>query len=168
MNVIKQSRKALAELDWIQVDVALDMLACAKAIFCIGNGGGYAHAMHFASDLRKIAKLQAFSMDNGAEYTARVNDLSWGQSLFSWMSSFQYPRQSCCVFVFSVGGGDRAITSTNLSGTYGGGPLTGIVWATGGALLDEGCPIVIPSTSTPVVEGCQSVIAHHIIEKLCS
>ena len=55
-----------------------------RIIFCFGNGGGYAHAMHFASDLRKIAGKQAFSFDNVAEMTARINDQGWDEAWKDW------------------------------------------------------------------------------------
>ncbi len=157
MDVIKASRNALKNLDWFQVDMTIERVRGAERIFCVGNGGGYAHAMHFASDLRKIAEKQAFSFDNVAEMTARINDDGWEIAWWGWRNSFGYLPFDV-EFIFSVGGGFDPV-SPNL------GMLVadlGIVGALGGR-ADR---IVVPSTSTPVVEGCQSVIAHHIVEQL--
>lgn len=155
MDVIRESRKALKRLDWAQVDATIAALDAAERIFCIGNGGGYAHAMHFASDLRKIAHKQAFSFDNMAEMTARVNDQGWESAWLDWMDSYG----DGLAFMFSVGGGNDKV-SANLAAQYG------IVGANGQNPHSE-TRIVIPSTSTPVIEGCQSVIAHHIVQELC-
>ncbi len=58
--------------------------------------------------------------------------------------------------MFSVGGANDGL-SANLAGAP-----WGIVGASGAGYNR----IVVPSTSTPVIEGCQSVIAHHIVEEL--
>jgi D-sedoheptulose 7-phosphate isomerase len=157
VNVIAECRDALDALDYQQVDRTVKHLRSAGRVFCYGNGGGYAHAMHFASDLRKIAKKQSFSFDNVAEMTARINDDGWSFSWDAWRQSFGTVINDT-TFLFSVGGALDGV-SRNLQPA----PAWGIVGANGGGLER----IVIPSTSTPVVEGCQSVIAHHIVEQLC-
>lgn len=157
MNVISESIVALENTDWAAVDKTIAALRRAPRVFCIGNGGGYAHAMHFASDLRKIAGLQAFSPDNFAEISARANDASWDDAIQDWRAAFGEPQTGDVAFMFSVGGGmDEASYNIHWA-------PWGIVGRRGGA---GGLRIVIPSTSTPVVEGCQSVIAHHIVEQL--
>ena len=165
IDVIKETRAALLDVDRRQVDRTLEILSDHPIIFCIGNGGGYAHATHFASDLRKIAGKRAFAFDNGAELTARVNDDGWSEAWAGWIKSHRYDRSECVVFVFTVGGGG-ALTSYNLARAYDRGTLTGICGSAGGQLAEEGEPIIIPSHSTPVVEGAQSVIAHHLVEQL--
>lgn len=158
MNVIKESRKALGRLDWSQVDVTIDVLRGSERVFCVGNGGGYAHAMHFASDLRKIAGKQAFSFDNVTEMTARINDDGWVWAWEDWRKTFGYGDHDV-TFLFSVGGAVVPGTSDNLRMLSA--PL-GIVGVSGAAYKR----IVVPSSSTPVIEGCQSVIAHHIVNEL--
>jgi D-sedoheptulose 7-phosphate isomerase len=129
----------------------------AERVLCFGNGGGYAHAMHFASDLRKIAKVQAFSFDNVAEMTARINDDGWEHAWEDWRTSLGGGLD----FLFSVGGG-RWESGATKNFPW---PAYGIVGADGAG--SDSRRIVVPSTSTPVIEGCQSVIAHHIVEQLC-
>jgi D-sedoheptulose 7-phosphate isomerase len=152
--VLGESVQALLDVDDAQIDRTVEALRHAERVFCFGNGGGYAHAMHFASDLRKIAGIQAFSFDNVAELTARVNDDGWERAWDDWRMSFGPGLD----FLFSCGGGNDGLTR-NFPWAY-----YGIVGANGGG----GERIVIPSTSTPVIEGCQSVIAHHIVEQLAS
>lgn len=155
-DILKECRKALKHVDYAQVNATVTALQQAERIFCVGNGGGYAHAMHFASDLRKIAHKQAFSFDNVAEMTARINDDGWEKAWADWAFDLGVDASHDTWFLFSVGGRTDGV-SQNL-------PMArrGIVGANGG----YHSRIVIPSTSTPVVEGCQSVIAHHLVEQL--
>jgi D-sedoheptulose 7-phosphate isomerase len=157
VNVILECQKALEDIDQAQLDATVDALRDARRVFCVGNGGGYAHAMHFVSDLRKIAHKQAFSFDNLAELTARVNDDGWERAWADWLFAYGYKGGKDVTFLFSVGGRSDAL-SANLPQSW-----LGIVGERGA----YGDRIVIPSTSTPVVEGCQSVIMHHLIEQLC-
>jgi D-sedoheptulose 7-phosphate isomerase len=160
MNVISESITALENTDWSAVDKTVEILRKAPRIFCVGNGGGAAHATHFASDLRKIAGKQAFSFDNVAEMTARINDDGWERAWWDWRQAFGYDSNDVD-FLFSVGGALDRETSANLMALD---CDLGLVGAAG----RYAHRIVIPSTSTPVIEGCQSVIAHHIVEQLCA
>ncbi len=158
MNVISESIIALENTDWDAVDKTVDHLRSVRQVFCIGNGGGAAHAMHFAADLRKIAKVRAHSFDSIPEMTARINDQGWHEAWYDWIRAYDWDIKKDILFVLSVGGGlDRL--SSNLPPAH-----WGIVGANGGWFNR----IVIPSTSTPVIEGCQAVIAHHIVEELAS
>lgn len=157
MNVVRKSRQALKRLDWRQVDATIAALSRAERIFCYGNGGGYAHAAHFAADLRKIAYKRAYSFDSMGELTARVNDDGWESAWADWRESHDY-QEGDLDFLFSVGGGIDGLSRNLPAAPYG------IVGGNGQLGMKR---IVIPSSSTPVVEGCQSVIAHHIVEQLC-
>ncbi len=156
MNVIRESRRVLHDLYWVQVDRTVEALRDADRVFCIGNGGGYAHATHFASDLRKLCHKQAFSFDNLTELTARVNDDGWTQAWYDWRAAFG--RGDDITFLFSCGGGKDGLSRNLPDADYG---IVGLKGAAGNR-------IVIPSTSTPVIEGCQAVVAHHLVEQLCA
>ncbi len=158
MDVINECRKALKRVDRAEIDTTVKALRNVDQIFCIGNGGGYAHAAHFAADLRKIVHKKAYSFDSVGELTARVNDDGWDQAWDHWMSTYWEVGKSWLSFVFSVGGGNDGLSANLPQAPFG------IVGMNGG----YHSRIVIPSTSTPVVEGCQSVIAHHIVEQLCA
>jgi len=156
-DVIRESRRALFDLDHSQIDRTVKVLRRADRVFCVGNGGGYAHAMHFASDLRKIAHKQAFSFDNLTELTARVNDDGWEQAWYDWRGAYGHGDNDV-TFLFSCGGRNDGVSRNLPDAQYG---IVGLKGASSNR-------IVIPSTSTPVIEGCQSVIAHHIVEQLCA
>lgn len=158
MNVIQESQEALRGVNRQQVESTVSMLRGVNQVFCVGNGGGYAHAAHFAADLRKIAGIRAHSFDNMGEFTARVNDDGWRDVIADWAESLGRHPVNDRWFMFSVGGGQDGL-STNLPDAF-----HGIVGEKGAKHLR----IVIPSISTPVIEGCQSVIAHHIVEQLCA
>lgn len=157
--MISESIVALENTDWDAVDKTVARLARSREldemVFCVGNGGGAAHAMHFAADLRKIAGIKAISFDSIPEMTARINDQGWEFAWQRWMQLWG----TAPVFMFSVNGALGDGISDNLPAAE-----FGIVGAKGSAAHR----IVVPSTSTPVIEGCQAVIAHHLVEQLCS
>jgi len=161
MSVIDDTRKALKKVHKGQVLWTVHGLERIRErdakVFVFGNGGGAAHAMHFAADLRKIAGIKAYSFDSIPEMTARINDQGWEEAWWEWMRSFGY-CEGDDRFIFSVGGG---LSNQEVSKNLPPSPM-GIVGANGG----YHSRIVIPSTSTPVVEGCQAVIAHDIVDRL--
>lgn len=156
MSVIKECRKALKGVHEGSILWSVERLGRARQVFVVGNGGGAAHATHFAADLRKIAGKRAHSFDSVPEMTARINDDGWVLAWQDWLRCYDYDPACDSLFMFSVGGGHGKV-STNLPRAWDG--IVGKNGAYGGR-------IVIPSTSTPVIEGCQAVIAHDIIERL--
>jgi len=156
-SVIKECRKALKGVHEGSILWTVRRIQQAERVFVVGNGGGAAHACHFAADLRKIAKIQAVSFDSVPEMTARVNDDGWEQAWQGWLRGFGASAFDM-VFTFSVGGGLDGL-SANLPKTP---------WGIVGQNGAYGSRIVIPSTSTPVIEGCQAVIAHDIVARLAS
>lgn len=178
MNTIQQTTEALLHLDEGQLEHTLEVFRRVKTdpkarVFSVGNGGGAAHASHFASDLRKIAGIPAFAFDNVAEMTARINDDGWSRAWRDWMVVHGFAHHDV-LFVFSVGGGsNRTSENLKLAIDYAVGSWTetldeaailGIVGAAGGHVSRYGRPIVVPSFSTPVIEGAQSVIAHWLVD----
>ena len=179
MNIIQQTTEALLHVNEAQLAHTLTVLnrvaSDPKArVFSIGNGGGYSHASHFAADLRKIAHISALSFDSIGEMTARINDDTWELAWSDWMESNSFGHHDV-LFVFSVGGGGEV--SKNLCGaidyamgswteTLDAAEILGIVGSKGGYLQMSGHPIIIPSTSTPVIEGAQAVIAHYLVDAL--
>lgn len=180
-SVIHETVEALRHLNWVQIVSTTRKLQLIQRdprgrVFCIGNGGGYAHASHLASDLTKIARIPSLAFDNGPELTARVNDGAWSTAWVEWLAAHRFTHHDG-LFVFSVGGSHDVHVSPNIfeaiwfargsvseAGDHS--PILGIVGSNGGALRAFGSPIIVPSSSTPVVEGCQSVIAHYLVNSL--
>lgn len=161
------------QVDIIQIDLAVQILKTVRTdrgtVFCIGNGGGAAHASHMAADLRKIGRIEAVAWgDNTADLTAWVNDDSWKNAVSRWIGAAR-PTKQDALFLFSVGGGGTT-TSANLMEACRvfPGQILGVVgYNPDGFVQKFGCPVVIlPTSDTCQVEGLQAVVAHCIVEQL--
>lgn len=156
MSVINECRKALKGVHEGSILWTVKHLGDCRQVFVVGNGGGAAHAAHFAADLRKIAGIRAHSFDSIPEMTARINDDGWVLAWQHWMRVYEFNPVCDMQFMFSVGGANDGLSSNLPDARFG-------IVGSKGAKHQR---IVIPSTSTPVVEGCQAVIAHDIVDRL--
>ena len=124
-------------------------------LFCVGSGGGAAHASHAVCDFRKLGGIEAYApTDNVAELTARVNDDGWESSYAAWLRGSRIGPDDL-LLVFSVGGGDAELgISPNLvqaidaARTFG-ARVIGIVGRDGGyaARVADAC-LVVPTLGT--------------------
>ena len=135
-------------------------------LFCIGNGGGAAHATHFASDLRKFAHIRAYAQDNMTELTASINDDGWAGHTARWLDIENYTANDG-LFVFSVGGGSDTL-SANLRWAYSHAKGTLILGITGrpGALADYATCQIVLNADTFQTESIQAVLAHLLVSEL--
>ena len=143
-------------------------------IFFLGVGGSAANAGHAVNDFRKLAGMESYApTDNVAELTARTNDEGW-PSVFSGWLKVSNLNSNDCLFIFSVGGGDKdRKVSVNLCEAidYGksvGAKITGVVGRDGGytAKMSDTClivPTVNADTITPHSESFQAVIWHLLV-----
>jgi D-sedoheptulose 7-phosphate isomerase len=143
-------------------------------IFFLGVGGSAANAGHAVNDFRKLAGIESYApTDNVAELTARTNDEGWPTVFVEWLKVSNLDS-SDCLFILSVGGGDKERgVSANLCEAidYGktvGAKITGIVGRDGGytAKMSDVClivPTVNPATVTPHSESFQTVIWHLLV-----
>jgi D-sedoheptulose 7-phosphate isomerase len=165
----------LKQLDQSQIDRVLDQLRRLRdrdgRLFIIGNGGGAGHASHAAADFRKIARIESYAWgENVSDLTAYVNDCGWEVAIRHWLQDSRCDSIDA-IFVLSVGGGGNGV-SANLSEAMSWArrqivPVLGIVGGAGGDVsrLADAC-IVIPSLSTPHVEGVQAVLWHLLVSEL--
>ena len=158
---LSEAAQVAARIDHAAVESLVDLLADTRdgggRLFVLGVGGSAGNASHAVNDFRKIAGFEAYApTDNVSELTARINDDGWEHAVLDWRYSFG-KSPTDLEFIFSVGGALDGL-SANLRGAE-----YGIVGAKGGYQRR----IVIPSESTPVIEGCQSVIAHYLVDALC-
>lgn len=134
-------------------------------LYIIGLGGSAANATHMSADLRKLCRIDAMSLDNISELTARANDEGW-ETIFDGFSF----HENDGLFILSVGGGTsvvstplvRAIDRAKESGTA----VLGIVGPHGGYTAAYGdCVIKVPCefNPTPYTEAFQAVIWHYIV-----
>lgn len=175
---LAESTKILSQLDHDSVDLIVDELVAVRErsgrLFCIGSGGGAAHASHAVCDFRKLGRIEAYSpSDNAAELTARVNDDGWSTSYAEWLRGSRIGAQDM-LLVFSVGGGDaeRGISPNLVQAMElaqsADASIAGIVGRDGGytAKVAKACvtvPTVNSHSVTPHTEGMQSVVAHLLV-----
>lgn len=161
-----------------EVEAVARLLATVKSeggrIFFAGSGGGAGHSSHAAADFRKIAEIECYSVtDNVSELTARINDEAWATSYSKWLKGSRL-RNSDCLFIFSVGGGDKEKKiSENLVDCIDyarnvGAKVSGIVGRDVGHLRKNAdasilIPNVNPKNLTTQAEGFQALIWHLLV-----
>lgn len=156
------------------VDLLLDVKTSGGRLFVLGVGGSAANASHAVNDFRKLAGIETYApTDNVAELTARTNDEGWTTVFSGWLKVSKM-NSSDCLFILSVGGGDKERNiSTNLIEAIDlakevGARVTGIVGRDGGytAKNADQC-LIIPTVNsnavTPHSESFQSVIWHLMV-----
>jgi D-sedoheptulose 7-phosphate isomerase len=156
------------------VELLLDVKEKGGRLFVLGVGGSAANAGHAVNDFRKLAGIETYApTDNVAELTARTNDEGWETVFSGWLRVSKLSAKDC-LFILSVGGGDREkkvspnlIEAIDLAKEIG-ARITGIVGRDGGytAKNADVCvvvPTVNPSTVTPHSESFQTVIWHLIV-----
>lgn len=143
-------------------------------IFFLGVGGSAANASHAVNDFRKLAGIESYApTDNVAELTARTNDEGWTTVFSGWLKVSNL-NSNDCIFVLSVGGGDKEkgvsanlCEAIDLAKTVG-AKVTGIVGRDGGYTGKNAdvciiIPTVNPETVTPHTESFQVVIWHLLV-----
>jgi D-sedoheptulose 7-phosphate isomerase len=143
-------------------------------IFFLGVGGSAANASHAVNDFRKLAGIESYApTDNVAELTARTNDEGWTTVFSAWLKISNLTSKDC-LFIFSVGGGDKERNvSVNLCEAIDYGrtvncKIIGITGRDGGytGQMADICLIVPTINSqaiTPHAESFQSIIWHLLV-----
>jgi D-sedoheptulose 7-phosphate isomerase len=156
------------------VDLLLDVKTSGGRLFVLGVGGSAANASHAVNDFRKLAGIETYApTDNVAELTARTNDEGWTTVFSGWLKVSKL-NSSDCLFILSVGGGDKERNiSTNLIEAIDlakevGARVTGIVGRDGGYTAKNATQcLIIPTVNsnavTPHSESFQSVIWHLMV-----
>lgn len=175
---LTEAKKILDQISPSQIKSLLNCLAETQKkrgrVFCLGVGGGAAHASHMVNDLRKLCAIEAYAAtDNISELTARINDDGWKTSYKNWLAGC-YLSEKDMVFVFSVGGGDeKKKVSQNLVEALRyarekKAKIGGVVSDRGGytAQVADACVLIPASFSkklTAHTEAFQSMIGHLLI-----
>ena len=143
-------------------------------IFFLGVGGSAANASHAVNDFRKLAGIESYApTDNVAELTARTNDEGWTTVFSAWLKISNLNSRDC-LFIFSVGGGDKERNvSVNLCEAIDYGrtvncKILGITGRDGGytGQMADIClivPTINSQTVTPHAESFQSIIWHLLV-----
>ncbi|MDR1875267.1 MAG: SIS domain-containing protein [Synergistaceae bacterium] len=172
---LEQVEKIAGSVDERQVEKMVAILRSVREaggrLFFLGVGGSAGSASHAVNDFRKICGFEAYApTDNVSELTARTNDDGWESVFAAWLRGSRLRREDA-VFVFSVGGGDRAknisvnIVNALVLARETGASILGVVGRDGGytAEVADAC-VLIPSLDaemvTPLVESFHGVIWH--------
>ena len=185
-NHFEEAQKVLSQIDTQQIELMVDILAQTHQqggrLFFLGVGGSAANASHAVNDFRKICGMEAYApTDNVSELTARTNDDGWESVFVEWLKGSRLSAQDC-VFVFSVGGGNReknvsanlvhALVYAKEQNTK----IVGVVGRDGGytAQVADACcviPVVNPVNTTPHTEAFHAVVWHALVShpklKIC-
>jgi D-sedoheptulose 7-phosphate isomerase len=161
-----------------KIEEMADLLLSTKKnngrVFILGVGGSAANASHAVNDFRKLSGIETYSpADNVAEITARTNDEGWHTVFSGWLKVSRLNSKDC-VFILSVGGGDKEKNiSTNLVEAVDyakkvGASITGILGRDGGYTAKHATTcIVVPTVNadsvTPHSESFQSIIWHLLV-----
>jgi len=175
---LEESIQITAAIDAATIETMVDLLKKVKEekgrVFFLGVGGSAANASHAVNDFRKLAGIESYApTDNVAELTARTNDEGWSTVFSAWLKVSNLNSKDC-LFVLSVGGGDKERgVSVNLCeaidfGISVGAKITGIVGRDGGYTAKNAnvclvVPTINPLTVTPHSESFQVVIWHLMV-----
>ena len=175
---LEETKKIIHSLDNQAIENMVIILKSIKErkgrLFILGVGGSASNASHAVNDFRKICNIEAYSpADNVSELTARTNDEGWDTVFSEWLKGSSL-KQNDCIFVLSVGGGNKEKNvSVNLIkalelATIVGCPIIGIVGRDGGftAEIADACVIIPPLDKdqiTPHTEGFQALIWHLLV-----
>jgi D-sedoheptulose 7-phosphate isomerase len=175
---LEESIQITAAIDAAAIETMVDLLKKVKEekgrVFFLGVGGSAANASHAVNDFRKLAGIESYApTDNVAELTARTNDEGWSTVFSAWLKVSNLNSKDC-LFVLSVGGGDKERgVSVNLCeaidfGISVGAKITGIVGRDGGYTAKNAnvclvVPTINPLTVTPHSESFQVVIWHLMV-----
>jgi D-sedoheptulose 7-phosphate isomerase len=132
-----------------------------------------ANAQHLVNDLRKITSIDAYTFENLAEITARINDDGWASVFLAWLKLSNL-NSNDLLFVLSVGGGDEVRNiSPNLVSAIKYAKeqkckVAGIVGKSEGYTAKQAdicivVPMVNPDRITPHSESFQAVIWHLMV-----
>lgn len=163
------------EIDSEKIDLMaheLDRLRYRKGtLYLIGLGGSAANCSHAAADFRKLCGIEARTpTDNVAEFSARVNDEGWRQSLAAWLQCCSLSPKDA-LLVLSVGGGtdevSQPITAAVRVAKECHAPVLGIVGPDGGETFALGDLVIrVPAPRariTPHTEAFQAVVWHLLV-----
>lgn len=173
---LEQTQQIAEQIDQTKITSAIVHIKTLKQnggrLFILGVGGSAANSSHAVNDFRKIAEIETYTpLDNVAELTAWVNDVSWEAVFVNWLKTSRLSDDDM-LLIFSVGGGS-AHTSANLvqSMDYArevGAKIIAVVSRDGGyAGKVADVPIIVPVIAedriTPHAEAWQAVVWHLIV-----
>lgn len=174
MTHTEQYMREVAEinraLDWDAVERmanTLDRLRYAKGrLFLIGLGGSAANCAHAASDFRTLCEIDAYSLIDPTEFSARANDGGLSNVFRSMLKARDITDRDV-LMVLSVGGGTVEVSKSIVLALPLAHTILGIVGPNGGMTFQKAANCIripAPETNvTPHTEAFQAVILHCLV-----
>ena len=108
---LQDYQKVISNIDQKKVNDIVQALKKIKKskgrIFFLGVGGSAGNASHAVNDFRKLCLIDSYTpTDNVSEFSARVNDEGMESTFIEYLKVCNLNKRDC-LFVFSVGGGDK-------------------------------------------------------------
>jgi D-sedoheptulose 7-phosphate isomerase len=171
-------RCALNEINREDIEHIAKILANIRKkdgrVFVLGVGGSAASGSHLVNDLRKIASIEAYApTDNVSELSARTNDDGWTSVFEAWLKASRFNNKDC-IFVFSVGGGNKEMDiSGNIVAAIEyakkkGASIVGVIGRDGGHTRQQAdASVLVPTVDTelitPITESMHSLVGHLLV-----
>lgn len=150
------------------VRVLQQVRARRSTVYICGNGGSYTNALHWATDLAKVARLRTYVLGaNAGLLTALSNDMSYEKSLSQELSMMLMPGD--VLIVLSVSG-----ASPNIKQAIASASTKNVQWfiitTRDSPYTSYNSPsvILVPSCDYGVVEDCHAAIGHWLTKELSS
>lgn len=110
-NFLNSISSICSLFDYNKIDnLAFELVKIRKKsgrIFFLGVGGSAGNCSHAVNDFRKLCEIECYTpTDNVSEITARTNDEGWKSTFIEWLKISNLKKKDC-IFVFSVGGGNK-------------------------------------------------------------
>ena len=110
-NFLNSISSICSLFDYNKIDnLVLELVKIKKKsgrIFFLGVGGSAGNCSHAVNDFRKLCEIECYTpTDNVCEITARTNDEGWKSTFIEWLKISNLNKKDC-IFVFSVGGGNK-------------------------------------------------------------
>jgi len=167
---LQELTSLLQQIDHQEVERIAQLLSATRVtrstIFCCGNGGSAATAMHFAMDLAKLTarpglpRLRVMSLnDSVPAQTAIANDIDYAEVFAEQLAGFMVPGD--IVMGFSTSGRSPNVLRAMEFANQHGGVTIGITGAAESTLRSLASYVVsIPATNVQRVEDVSMVVTH--------
>lgn len=170
-NYLDQVAVIAGNLPSLEIEKLVEELVHLRAekgtLYIVGLGGSAANASHMAADFRKLCQIDARSLDNVAEITARANDEGWSTIFDGFLTDLcEYDA----VFILSVGGGTDKVSVPLIDvlskARFVRAKIFGITGPDGGYTrqhADICIRIPCKTNTTPHTEAFQAVLWHCLV-----
>ena len=152
-NYLQTLNQTTSQINIADFNSMSDLVEKANSIFVIGNGGSYAIAEHFCTDLIKFCHKDARSLSNGSLLTMSANDYGYS-NIFS-----SFAPNTDLVFALSTSGQSENIVNA-MCQFYNAKKILLCGFGGRGFKTKIDCKAIIPNSCAQILEDSFSIICH--------